>query len=170
MSLKANSMLKTALRILATHGHFDHVLAVDALREVLGVEFYIQEADQAILDMLPESTERLLGERMNPPRPDGYLHDNEEIGAADLKLRVIHTPGHTPGSSCFYLSGILFSGDTLFAGSIGRTDLPLADPVRIVSSIRERLYTLPENTVVYPGHGWQTTIGREKSSNPYVRP
>ena len=157
-------------KILATHGHFDHVLAVDALREVLGVEFYIHEADKAILDMLPESTERLLGERMSPPRPDGYLHDNEEIEAADLKLRVIHTPGHTPGSSCFYLSGILFSGDTLFAGSIGRTDLPLADPVRIVSSIRERLYTLPDNTVVYPGHGWQTTIGREKSSNPYVRP
>ncbi len=157
-------------KIIATHGHFDHVLAVDEIRETLGVEFYIHEADQAVLDLMPGSTERFLGERVNPPKPDGYLHDDDEITVEGARLSVIHTPGHTPGSVCLYTRGILFSGDTLFAGTIGRTDIPLADPVKIILSIKERLYTLPDETVVHPGHGEQTTILREKRSNPYVRP
>ncbi len=157
-------------KIIATHGHFDHVLAVDEIRETLGVEFYIHEADQAVLDLMPESTERFLGERISPPRPDGYLHDNDEITVEGARLSVIHTPGHSPGSVCLYTRGILFSGDTLFAGTIGRTDIPLADPVKIILSIKEMLYTLPDETVVHPGHGEQTTILREKRSNPYVRP
>ncbi|MEM0444484.1 MAG: MBL fold metallo-hydrolase [Nitrososphaerota archaeon] len=155
--------------IIATHGHFDHVLAVDDLREALGVEFLIHSEDQAVLDILPESTLRILGASMKPPKPDGYLDDGDEIRVGELVLKLIHTPGHTPGSSCLLTGKTLFSGDTLFAGSIGRTDIPLGDSQRIIESIRKRLYTLPDDVVVYPGHGWQTTIGTEKRSNPFVR-
>lgn len=165
-------MLKPGIKvrmILATHGHFDHVLAVDDLREALGIEFYIHRDDQATLDMVPESTLRILGVRMSPPRPDGYLADGDQLTIGGLPLKVIHTPGHSPGSSCFLTGKTLFSGDTLFAGSIGRTDIPLADPEKIVESIRGQLYSLPDDTVVYPGHGLETTIGYEKRTNPFVR-
>jgi len=156
-------------KIIATHGHFDHVLAVDELREVLGVEFLIHRDDQVVLDIIPESTLRILGVSMKPPRPDGYYEDGEVIEVGGLRLRVIHTPGHTPGSSCLFTGKSLFSGDTLFAGTIGRTDIPLADPQKIVESISHRLYMLPDDTIVYPGHGGTTTIGLEKRENAFVR-
>lgn len=156
-------------KIIATHGHFDHVLAVDDLREALGVEFLIHREDQAVLDILPESTLHILGVSMKPPRPDGYLDEGDEIRVGTSVLKIIHTPGHTPGSSCLLTGKTLFSGDTLFAGSIGRTDIPLADQQKIIESIKVKLYALPDDVVVYPGHGWQTTIGAEKRSNPFVR-
>ncbi|MCS7145688.1 MAG: MBL fold metallo-hydrolase [Nitrososphaerota archaeon] len=169
---KILAMLKPGFkvrRIVATHGHFDHVLAVDDLREALGVEFLIHREDQAVLDILPESTLRILGVSLKPPKPDAYIEDGDIIQVGGLALKVIHTPGHSPGSSCLLTGRTLFSGDTLFAGSIGRTDIPLADPERIVESIKAKLYTLPDDTVVYPGHGLQTTIGSEKRTNPFVR-
>ncbi|MEM2952264.1 MAG: MBL fold metallo-hydrolase, partial [Nitrososphaerota archaeon] len=169
---KILGMLKTGVRvrrIIATHGHFDHVLAVDDIREVLGVEFLIHRADQAVLDILPQSTLRILGVSMKPPKPDGYLEDGDVIPLGGSSLRVIHTPGHSPGSSCLLTGKTLFSGDTLFAGSIGRTDIPLADSEKIIESIKSKLYTLPDDTMVYPGHGQWTTIGSEKRTNPFVR-
>ncbi|GBC71250.1 Hydroxyacylglutathione hydrolase GloC [Candidatus Calditenuaceae archaeon HR02] len=169
---KILGLLKTGVKvkkIIATHGHFDHVLAVDDIREVLGVEFLIHRADQVVLDILPEATLRILGIRLKPPRPDGYLEDGDIIHVGGLQLRIIHTPGHSPGSSCLLTGKTLFSGDTLFQGTIGRTDIPLADPQKIVESIKSKLYTLPDDILVYPGHGPSTTVGYEKRNNPFVR-
>ncbi len=169
---KILGMLRTGVRvkkIIATHGHFDHVLAVDDIREALGVEFLIHRADQAVLDILPQSTLRVLGVSLKPPRPDGYLEDGDTIQVGGLQLKIIHTPGHSPGSSCLLTGKTLFSGDTLFQGTIGRTDIPLADPQKIIESIKSKLYTLPDDTLVYPGHGPSTTIGYERRNNPFVR-
>jgi glyoxylase-like metal-dependent hydrolase (beta-lactamase superfamily II) len=105
----------------------------------------------------------------NPPDPDAFLNDADIVDVDGLQLRVIHTPGHTRGSVCFYANGVLFAGDTLFAGSIGRTDLPGGDYDEEMASIVERLLVLPDDTIVLPGHMDQTTIGHERQRNPYVR-
>ncbi len=169
---KILGLLRTGVKvkkIIATHGHFDHVLAVDDIREALGVEFLIHRADQAVLDILPQSTLRILGVSLKPPRPDGYLEDGDTLSVGGLQLKIIHTPGHSPGSSCLLTGKTIFSGDTLFQGTIGRTDIPLADPQKIIESIKSKLYTLPDDTLVYPGHGPSTTIGYERRNNPFVR-
>jgi glyoxylase-like metal-dependent hydrolase (beta-lactamase superfamily II) len=105
----------------------------------------------------------------NPPEPDALLADGDAIDIDGLSLRVLHTPGHTQGSVCFYANGVLFAGDTLFAGSIGRTDLPGGDYDQEMASICDRLLALPDDTIVLPGHMQQTTIGHERQRNPYVR-
>ena len=115
----------------------------------------------------------LRGQRLadieGPPEPDQALADLDEIDIDGLKLRVFHTPGHTPGSVCFYAEGVVFSGDTLFAGSVGRTDLPGGDMDQEMTSIIDRLLVLPDDTIVLPGHMDQTTIGQERQRNAYVR-
>jgi glyoxylase-like metal-dependent hydrolase (beta-lactamase superfamily II) len=104
-----------------------------------------------------------------PPDPDKDLADNDEIDIDGLKVRVFHTPGHTPGSVCFYADGVVFAGDTLFNGSVGRTDLPGGDMDQEMNSIIDRLLVLPDDTIVLPGHMEQTTIGQERQRNAYVR-
>ncbi len=165
---------KEGLRVLAllhTHGHFDHIGGSGAVSRATGARIRLHDADRFLWDALPQQA-ALFGFTAEPlPAPDGGLTDGEEIRFGSGSLRAIHTPGHTPGSTCFRLDGdapILFSGDTLFRRSIGRTDLWGGDPDGIVESIREKLFSLPATTRVICGHGPDTTVGEEKRSNPFV--
>ncbi len=147
--------------ILLTHGHWDHIGAVVELKDKFNIPFYISKNDN---DMI-QSGQDTYG---STPNPDGYLKEGDTFKFADKTIRVIETPGHTPGGVCFLVDKSLFTGDTLFNGTIGRTDFVGGSFETLVSSVRERLATLPEDTKVYPGHGPSTTIGLEKRQNPYI--
>ncbi len=155
--------------IANSHAHIDHILGVGAVREATGAKFLLHPGDLEIARGTAASAKRWGLEAVNPPDPDGFLADGDDIDVDGLKLRVLHTPGHTPGSVSFYANGVLFAGDTLFQGSIGRTDLPGGDQDQEMSSIVDRLLTLPDDTIVLPGHMGQTTIGEERRRNPYVQ-
>jgi len=155
--------------ILNTHAHFDHVAANEALRAATG----------ALLALHPADTELLTGggggewfglSSMPSVHPDVELSDGQEVAVGKLRLKVLHTPGHSPGHVAFYLAneGVLFSGDALFQNGMGRTDLPGGDYPTLIASIRRRLLTLPDETVVYPGHGPATTIGAERRHNRFL--
>lgn len=157
-------------RIVASHAHLDHIMAVRALKEETGASFLLHRADLALAHDLPRFADAWLNrEEPPPPEPDFFLADGDDVEIRGVALRVIHTPGHTAGSICLYGHGMLFSGDTLFRGSIGRTDLPGGDFNQIMASITTRLLALPDETIVLPGHLLQTTIGDERSGNPFVR-
>ena len=155
--------------IVATHAHFDHVLGAAALRASTGAPFYLHEGDLPVLAWMAPSMEMFLGVRgPKPPEVDHHLSDGDELRAGSLALEVLHTPGHSPGSISLHArEDCVFSGDTLFAGSIGRTDLPGGDHEEELSSIRRRLFPLGD-LPVYPGHGPATSIGREKLYNPFL--
>jgi glyoxylase-like metal-dependent hydrolase (beta-lactamase superfamily II) len=156
--------------IATSHGHIDHVLGVGAVREATNAKFLIHPADTEMLRHTGEMAKRMLGAEVpEQPAPDAHLADQDDIDIEGLKLKVFHTPGHTQGSVCFYANGVVFAGDTLFQGSIGRTDLPGGDYDQEMASIVERLLVLPDDTIVLPGHMDQTTIGHERQRNPYVR-
>ena len=155
--------------IYATHCHFDHVLAVDDLRDTLGCEFYIHPGDKEILESMQEHTKMFLGiDVPAPPKPDGFVDEGQVIKIGQYEVKVLHTPGHSPGSVCYHVENLLFSGDTLFRASIGRTDGPGGDARKIVESIQMKLFTLPDDINVLPGHGPATSIGYEKEYNPFV--
>lgn len=164
--LKENGIEVSA--ILLTHGHFDHILGVKELKEAAGCKVYSPEAEQRLLEDPELNCSGMIG-RVGSVKTDEWLRDNEEIELEGIKIKVLSTPGHTEGSACFYIeeAGILIAGDTLFEGSVGRTDLPTGNMGDLVHSIRSKLMTLPEDTLVYPGHGDETTIGDEKRYNPY---
>jgi glyoxylase-like metal-dependent hydrolase (beta-lactamase superfamily II) len=152
--------------LLNTHGHIDHTGANRDITERYGVPFRIHAGDLELL----QSTDYvelslMLGARQSPA-PDSFLNEGDEVAVGRQSLRVIHTPGHTPGSVSLYGNGLLFSGDTLFCGGFGRTDLPGGSWKDLKRSIEEHIMVLPEETVVLPGHGPRTTIGEEKLSNP----
>lgn len=159
-------------RIVSTHAHLDHVGAIHELQARTGASASIHEDDLFLFDRLDEQA-RWLG--LPPPQKgqiDRFLEDGDTITIPGIGIGVIHTPGHTPGSLSFHLDterDILFAGDTLFLNSIGRTDLPGGDTEAILNSIRTRLFTLDPDTVVVPGHGPRTTIGRERDENPFLR-
>ena len=154
--------------ILNTHGHFDHVGANAPLKAATGADIMIHALDAPMLADLA-SAGRMFGLRVeNSPLPDRTLSDGDRIAVGNLSLEVIHTPGHTPGGVAFYTNAAVFVGDTLFAGSIGRTDLPGGDFDTLIRSIHTRLFTLDDAVQVYPGHMGLTTIGREKRHNPFV--
>jgi glyoxylase-like metal-dependent hydrolase (beta-lactamase superfamily II) len=159
------------IALLHTHAHFDHIGATRALSEATGAPIRLHAADRPLYDALPEQAS-YFGLSAAPPRPvDRDLVDGEIIRFGNFSIRAIHTPGHTPGSTCFELEGdapILFSGDTLFRRSIGRTDLWGGDTPTILASIREKLFTLPGEVPVVCGHGPRTTIAEEKRSNPFA--
>ncbi len=156
--------------IYLTHGHFDHILAVGDLRRELGCGFYIHKADESILSRVPMDAKYFLGIDVDlPPKPDGWLRDGQTFKVGEALVKVIHTPGHTPGSVCYVIGENVFVGDTLFAGSIGRTDLPGGDINELARSLRGKILKLPDHYVVYPGHGPSSTIGVEKRLNPFVR-
>lgn len=166
--LKEKEVKLTAIYL--THGHLDHMMAAERIREEYGVPVYCYAAELAVLaDPEQNLTDRFL---MHSYVLDGVtpLSDGAEFLAAGIRVRLIHTPGHTPGGCCYYLpeEGILFSGDTLFCRSIGNTEFPGGSMAVLINSIREKLYVLPEETVVYAGHGEETDIGSEKRENPYV--
>jgi glyoxylase-like metal-dependent hydrolase (beta-lactamase superfamily II) len=156
------------LRIVATHAHFDHVSAVEELRDRTGAEFVMHRADLVLLDVVEEMARRF-GLEVRRPRPDGFVEDRDELRFGDSTFRVLHTPGHSPGSICLHQGLVLLSGDTLFNGSVGRTDFIGGSFEELERSIRNKIYTLDENTLVYPGHGPITTVGTEKRFNPFVR-
>ncbi len=157
--------------LLHTHGHFDHILATGEIAAATGASILIHEGDRALYENLAGQG-RMFGFRAaRPPAPTQWLAGGETIAVGRLSLQVLHTPGHTPGSVGFYLggdSGVLFAGDTLFAESVGRTDLPGGSFADLAASIRTKLYLLPGETRVIPGHGPETTIGHERDHNPFV--
>jgi glyoxylase-like metal-dependent hydrolase (beta-lactamase superfamily II) len=158
--------------ILNTHTHIDHVGANDALKRATGARLMLHEADVPLYDNLRVQAEWLGG--MVPPVQadvDEHIHQGDAVAAGAVVARVLHTPGHTPGSLCFHVDDVeplLLSGDTLFAGSIGRTDLWGGDYDQEIDSIHKRLLTLDDHTRVIPGHGPPTTIGHERRRNPFL--
>ena len=156
-------------RIIATHTHFDHVLGVDAIRAKLRIPFMIHRDDLAMLESMQTRVRQIMGfEVPPPPKVDSYLKDSDALRVGDEMIHVLHTPGHSPGSISLSGDGYVFTGDALFNQSIGRTDLPGGDLKTLIHSIKERLFKLDDDRVVYPGHGVETTIGDEKLTNPFV--
>lgn len=153
--------------IVLTHGHFDHMMAVPALIEATGAPLAVHRLDADALTDPARNLGGMAGVVVAAPVPDIVLEDGDEVRCGDTPLRVLHTPGHTPGSICLYAPGHLFSGDTLFADSVGRTDMAGGDARALAASIREKLAPLPDDTEVYPGHGGQSTIGRERKRNMF---
>ncbi|MCP3876061.1 MAG: MBL fold metallo-hydrolase [Desulfobacteraceae bacterium] len=155
--------------LLNTHGHFDHVGANKRMKEVTGAELAIHPDDEPMLEELSNSALMFGLSAENSPPADFLLNEGDDITFGEITLKVIHTPGHSKGGVCLYTKGHLFAGDTLFAGSIGRTDLAGGDYDTLISSIKEKLLGLDDDTKVYTGHGPETTIGNEKRMNPFLR-
>ncbi|HWQ40457.1 MAG TPA: MBL fold metallo-hydrolase [Desulfosporosinus sp.] len=156
--------------ILLTHGHVDHIGAVDELRGLLGeVLVGIHAADAEMLTDGKKNLSSYLGSEVVLQGADFLLQEGQELMVGNQRLSVISTPGHTPGGVCFLSNEGLFSGDTLFAGSIGRTDFPGGSMEQLLKGVKEKLLILPEDTLVFPGHGEETRIGAEKRDNPYLR-
>jgi glyoxylase-like metal-dependent hydrolase (beta-lactamase superfamily II) len=159
-------------RVVASHAHLDHIMAARDIVEATGAPFLLHQADLPIADNLPQSARAWMGREVPPaPPPDAFPVDGDDLEVAGVTLTVLHTPGHTPGSVSLYAreARLLFSGDTLFRESIGRVDLPGGDFQQIANSIAQRLYALPDDTRVLPGHMQETTIGYERDHNPFVR-
>lgn len=157
--------------IVATHSHMDHVGALGPVKEALGAKYAVHEDD--VEGMSPDMFGRIFGMVTGgsfkaPPGPDVLLHDGDVLEVGDLKFTVLHTPGHTRGGVSLVGNGIVFSGDTLFNFGIGRTDLSGGDYRILLDSIMTKLMALPDETVVYPGHGPSTTIGMERKRNPFL--
>jgi glyoxylase-like metal-dependent hydrolase (beta-lactamase superfamily II) len=159
----------TPVGIWLTHAHVDHVLGVPRLRADTGAPVYLHPADRVLYDHVTEQARAFgmrPGERL--PEPDKELTHGDVLRVGELEFRVGHAPGHSPGSVVFQGPGVAFAGDVLFQGSIGRTDLPGGDFETLVRSIERELLTLPDATIVYSGHGPETTIGRERRTNPLI--
>jgi hydroxyacylglutathione hydrolase len=156
------------IHVLNTHGHFDHVGGNRKILEATGADLLIHEADVPLLSRASASAAVYGLRTENSPLPDRYLVDGMVIPVGTYEIKILHTPGHTPGGCCLLVDGIVITGDTLFADSVGRTDFPGGSMEALMKSIGDKLLSLPEDTVVYPGHGPSTTIGRETVHNPYL--
>lgn len=166
---KVNEMQGRPVGILLTHGHFDHILAADAVRREYGIQVYACAKEVNTLMNPGINLSQYHGQSVTL-QADILLSDLQVIDLAGFSVQMIETPGHTEGSCCYYLKdeGVLFSGDTVFQGSVGRTDFPNGSTAEIVRSLHKLLDALPEETEVYPGHDASTTIGYEKRYNPFV--
>jgi glyoxylase-like metal-dependent hydrolase (beta-lactamase superfamily II) len=165
-------VLKAGVRveqIVLTHGHYDHIGALDEVRDALKIPAAIHAADAGMLPDPKLNLSGLFGRNGRLRPAENLLADGDEIRIGDLNLRVLHTPGHSPGGICLLAPGMLLSGDTLFRASVGRTDFPGGDASLLLKSIREKLLVLDEATLVYPGHMEETSIGWEKRHNFFVR-
>ena len=155
--------------ILLTHGHFDHIMAADAVRDKYGVKVYASCDEKNTLEQPHINLGEAYGLKLSV-KADVWHKDGEILKLAGFDIEVLHTPGHTEGGSCYYIReiGVLFSGDTLFCGSVGRTDFPGGSMSEIVRSIKEKVMALPDDTKVYPGHGEGTSVGYERENNPFL--
>lgn len=167
---KADSLSMIPEAILITHGHFDHVLAMNKVREHYGIKVYAGLTEKQVLhDMAMNLTSSFgMGQTFDA---DIYLKDGEEFETAGYHIKAIEVPGHTIGGMCYYFDkqGVLFSGDTLFCESVGRSDFPGGSTSALCRGIKDKLFILPEHTKVYPGHMDETTIGNEIKYNPFCR-
>lgn len=154
--------------IVLTHGHIDHIFSVDEVRDETKAKVYIHEDDAEMLTDSKKNLSFFMGQQVGFKAADETLADNEELAVGSLTLKIIHTPGHTPGGICIQVENYLITGDTLFAGSVGRSDFPGGSHEVLINSIKEKLLTLPENLKVYPGHGPSSTLAGEKRSNPFL--
>ncbi|TMI60171.1 MBL fold metallo-hydrolase [Candidatus Bathyarchaeota archaeon] len=155
--------------IVATHTHFDHVLGADTIRAKLKIPFLIHHDDLSMLESMQSRVHQIMGFGVPPPpKVDQFLEDGESLTFGQDTVRVLHTPGHSPGSISLVGRGFVLTGDALFNQSIGRTDLPGGDFDTLIHSITKRLFRLDDDTIVYPGHGPETSIGDEKLANPFV--
>jgi hydroxyacylglutathione hydrolase len=154
--------------IVNTHGHFDHVGANKAIKEATGAQILIHEGDAHLLAAAPRLSAAFGITSVPSPHPDRHVGHGDTITAGEVSLKVLHTPGHSPGGICLLEQGIVFTGDALFAGSIGRTDLPGGDFMTLLGSIKTNLMTLPDDTKVFSGHGPSSTIGEERRDNPFL--
>lgn len=155
--------------ILLTHGHFDHATAAEELAKIFDIKIYAFEAEKEVLEDANLNVSWMIGEN-KVFHADIFLKDEQELDLAGFHIRVLHTPGHTKGGCCYYLpyENVVFSGDTLFCTSVGRSDLPGGSESQLIRSIREKLMTMPDRTTVYPGHNDVTTIENERMYNPYL--
>jgi len=158
--------------IVATHLHADHISALSQVKEGTGADYAVHEAE--VNEKMAKSFSRVLSaftERAHRslPRPDRILHDRDKIEIGELQFNVLHTPGHSPGGICLEGHGVVFCGDTLFNLSIGRTDFPGCSHTQLMNSIHNKLMVLPDDTIAYPGHGPETTIGLEREYNPFLK-
>ena len=158
----------TVTGIVNTHGHADHIGANAALKGEFDCPIMVHELDARFLTDPEANLSTSLGPGMVSPPADRLLKEGDEIAVGSLTLKVIHTPGHTPGGICLLGADVVFSGDTLFMDGIGRTDFPGGSQEQLMRSIRSKLLILPDDTLVYPGHGPSTTIAREKRENPFL--
>jgi hydroxyacylglutathione hydrolase len=153
--------------IVNTHGHFDHSGANKRLKEVTGAQLILHEADAPMV-MNQAASGKMWGMQVeNSPPPDRYVKEGDLITFGDISLKVLHTPGHSEGGISLVTDKMVFVGDTLFAGSIGRTDFPGGDSDSLLRSVREKIFPLGDDVVIYPGHGPETTVGRERRTNPF---
>lgn len=155
--------------ILLTHGHFDHIMAADAVRDKYGVKVYASCDEKNTLEQPHINLGEAYGLKLSV-KADVWHKDGEILKLAGFDIEALHTPGHTEGGSCYYIReiGVIFSGDTLFCGSVGRTDFPGGSMSEIVRSIKKKVMVLPDDTKVYPGHGEGTSVGYERENNPFL--
>jgi glyoxylase-like metal-dependent hydrolase (beta-lactamase superfamily II) len=165
----ARDMGVTIKTIANSHAHIDHILGARGIKEATGCSFLLHPGDAELARNAAQHATMMLGRPAEPPpEPDAFLAEGDVVEVDGVRLQVIHTPGHTQGSVSYYSEGLLFSGDTLFRGSIGRTDLPGGDYAQEMASILDKLLVLPDDTVVLPGHMQETRIGHERQANPFV--
>jgi len=154
--------------IWLTHAHIDHIIGVGTVRAATGVPIYLHPLDRPIYDALPQYGGWVGMQLEKPPAPDKELRPGQVLKVGGFEFTVRFTPGHSPGSVSFVTEGRVFSGDVLFNGSVGRTDLPGGDAATLMASIQSQLLSLPDSTVVHSGHGPDTTIGIERLTNPFL--
>ncbi|MFH1825518.1 MAG: MBL fold metallo-hydrolase [Candidatus Firestonebacteria bacterium] len=152
---------------MPTHAHFDHIGADKELKEKTGADLLIHKEDSTILKESLKILSKFGGKDIMV-EPDKLLKEGDIVNVGRLNLEVIHTPGHTPGGICIKIEDVVFCGDTLFKGGMGRYDFPFASYEDLINSIKKKLFILPDDTMIYPGHGDFTTIGEERKNNPFL--